>query len=146
MLLFWFLRSLFILPLVFFSFFFFSKPVNTSREGSGWAVVDAAAQCKCERVLCTGFLCQARNAQPGCEIRRMVVTHCSVRGFYPTSLLYYNTEKNTQVTQTNNSYDDTLQLPVHQKRGQVVTLYKTWLSQVFISDGCSSERLILTNE
>lgn len=63
------LRNFVVLPRVFF------KPVNTSRA---WLLQTALSMWV---LPCTGFLCRARNAQPGCEIHRMVVTHCSALGF-----------------------------------------------------------------
>lgn len=56
------------------SFCLRSGPVNTSRAGPPQTTLSASVWVL---LLCTGFLCGARNAQPGCEIRSMVVTHCS---------------------------------------------------------------------
>lgn len=92
-------------------FWLFFKPVSEP-----WAPAPGCrtrrSQCMCGLVLCTGFLCRARNAQPGCENPlHGFVTHCSALGFHPTCSLYSNLKRkrkkklnppcSEQITQTN---------------------------------------------
>lgn len=124
-------------------FFFFLTRAEGPWEHS---VVDAV----CVMVLCTGFLCRPRNAQPACEIHCMAIAYCSVLGFYPTSLHYYYSKELpfSGLVSCTNSYD-TPQLPVpvvcrHIKLGWVRFLFQLgvahieqhWLSKWQIDRGC----------
>lgn len=125
-------RHMFIFTVVFF------KPTNTSKgPRPGYRRFRVSVW-----VLCSGFLCRARNAQPACEIHRMVVTHCSVLGFHPTSFHILTKKEGkkrkhtflTTLPRQTSFYDTLLQLPIYLKQD-------AWLSQLLFSHGCCIQRV-----
>lgn len=119
-----------------------SGPVNPSRVGLPQTALSASVWV----LLCTGFLCGARNAQPGCEIRSMVMTHCSALvSIQPVCCIMTKKVRNYQ-----NHTHPSVGNPKPKMQTQHLFLNKkrwdeAWVSHIFIMHGWKISQEVMTS-